>query len=72
MAPVLTYEEKCTLRQEYNMKILKRLESVLTKYEGLRFGQALINIGICEDDFKLWNKESFDIYQEICPFEIDK
>lgn len=72
MVAVLTQEDKCTLRYEYNMMILKRLESVLTKYQGLRFGQALINIGICEDDFKLWNEESFDMYQKICSPEICK
>ena len=35
-------------------KILKALENRWTEFPDLRFGQLLINLGVCEDDMRLW------------------
>nr|DAR60474.1 MAG TPA: Protein of unknown function (DUF1040) [Caudoviricetes sp.] len=38
---------------------------MLKEYPELRFGQALINLGICEDTPELWFRESVDTYYEM-------
>lgn len=38
-------------------KILKALENRWNEFSDMRFGQLLINLGVCEDDMRLWNLE---------------
>lgn len=65
MAPILNVNEKIACRNEYNIKILDELSNMLKEYPELRFGQALINLGICEDTPELWFRESVDTYYEM-------
>lgn len=65
MASILTLKEKISLRKIYNLEILKELSSILEKNPNLRFGQALIVLGICKDESELWSEESIDTYSKI-------
>jgi len=38
-------------------QILKEVETRWKNSPDMRFGQLLINLGICEDDIRLWNLE---------------
>lgn len=62
MAPVLTIKEKIFLREVSNKEILSKLSDILEKNPNLRFGQALVILGICEDSPKVWPEESVDTY----------
>jgi len=37
--------------------MLKELERHWNKYPDMRFGQLLINLGVCEDSMRLWGLE---------------
>lgn len=65
MASILSLNDKVNFRDKYNTKILNELHDLLKAYPDLRFGQALINLGICKDTSELWNKESIDIYSNM-------
>ena len=38
-------------------RILELLKTYWEEHEDYRFGQMLINLGICRDDLRLWNNE---------------
>lgn len=50
-------------------KILKTLERRWTEFPDLRFGQLLINLGICEDDLRLWNLEDDVTFKHLGDFK---
>lgn len=60
MASFLTEDEKFSIehRQGYNFAILKKLKEFFIDNPDIRFGQALIILGICEDTGNLFNEES--------------
>lgn len=65
MVTLLTAEEKISLRRISNKCILKLLEEYLNKYPEIRFGQALIILGICKDEGSLFNEESIRTFNKI-------
>jgi len=38
-------------------RIIKIIETYWDKHPDQRFGQMLINLGICADDIRLWNNQ---------------
>lgn len=42
-------------------KILNLLQTLWQNSPDLRFGQLLINLGICDDENRLWNNEDEDL-----------
>ena len=49
---------KINMREKERIKrILNKIEKIWNKHPDLRFGQLLINLGIVEDSFRVWNNE---------------
>ena len=65
------WKEKVKMRKEYNEKILKVLTKYLEENPEIRFGQALINLNILQNEkdkhvvFDPFSDESVDIYQRM-------
>ena len=68
---VSNWKEKVKMRKEYNEKILKVLTKYLEENTEIRFGQALINLNILQNEkdkhvvFDPFSDESVDIYQRM-------
>ena len=68
---VSNWKEKVKMRKEYNKKILKVLTKYLEENPEIRFGQALINLNILQNEkdknvvFDPFSDESVDIYQRM-------
>ena len=68
---VSNWKEKVKMRKEYNEKILKVLTKYLEENPEIRFGQALINLNILQNEkdkhvvFDPFSDESVDIYQRM-------
>ena len=68
---VSNWKEKVKMRKEYNKKILKVLTEYLEENPEIRFGQALINLNILQNEkdknvvFDPFSDESVDIYQRM-------
>ena len=68
---VSSWKEKVKMRKEYNEKILKVLTKYLEENQEIRFGQALINLNILQNEkdkhvvFDPFSDESVDIYQRM-------
>lgn len=65
MAPILNIEEKIKFRPVYNTAILGELEEFFQENPDIRFGQALIILGICEDVGNVFSEESADTYTKL-------
>lgn len=73
MVAVLNYKEKMLLRDTYNQCIITLLKVFLNENPELRFGQALVILGICEDNGSIFDEESVDIYNKVLSkLEINK
>ena len=65
------WKEKVKMRKEYNEKILEVLTKYLEENPEIRFGQALINLNILQNEkdknvvFDPFSDESVDIYQRM-------
>ena len=68
---VSNWKEKVKIRKEYNEKILEVLTKYLEENPEIRFGQALINLNILQNEkdknvvFDPFSDESVDIYQRM-------
>ena len=68
---VSNWKEKVKMRKEYNEKILEVLTKYLEENPEIRFGQALINLNILQNEkdknvvFDPFSDESVDIYQRM-------
>ena len=68
---VSNWKEKVKMRKEYNEKILEVLTKYLEENSEIRFGQALINLNILQNEkdknvvFDPFSDESVDIYQRM-------
>ena len=68
---VSNWKEKVKTRKEYNEKILEVLTKYLEENPEIRFGQALINLNILQNEkdknvvFDPFSDESVDIYQRM-------
>ena len=65
------WKEKLKMRKEYNKKILEVLTKYIEENPEIRFGQALINLNILQNEkdknviFDPFSDESVDIYQRM-------
>lgn len=71
MDAVLNLKEKILLRNTYNQCIITLLKIFLNENPELRFGQALVILGICEDIGNVFNEESVDTYNKVL-FSLEK
>ena len=68
---VSNWKEKVKMRKEYNEKILEVLTKYLEENPEIRFGQALMNLNILQNEkdkhvvFDPFSDESVDIYQRM-------
>ena len=68
---VSNWKEKVKMSKEYNEKILEVLTKYLEENPEIRFGQALINLNILQNEkdknvvFDPFSDESVDIYQRM-------
>ena len=68
---VSNWKEKVKMRKEYNEKILEVLTKYLEENPEIRFGQALINLNILQNEkdknvvFDPFSDESVDIYKRM-------
>ena len=68
---VSNWKEKVKMRKEYNKKILEVLTKYIEENPEIRFGQALINLNILQNEkdknvvFDPFLDESVDIYQRM-------
>ena len=68
---VSNWKEKVKMRKEYNKKILEVLTKYIEENSEIRFGQALINLNILQNEkdknvvFDPFSDESVDIYQRM-------
>ena len=54
------------MREKERIKrILKLIEDKWNKQEDSRFGQLMINIGICPDDNNLWHMEDDELEEHL-------
>ena len=68
---VSNWKEKVKMRKEYNEKILEVLTKYLEENPEIRFGQALINLNVLQNEkdknvvFDPFSDESVDIYKRM-------
>ena len=62
-------KEKIKYRTIANFQILDRLKKYLVQHSGIRFNQALINLGIVEVGKDLFYEESIDTLNKIGGFD---
>lgn len=65
MASILSIKEKIKFRPIYNTAILGELENFFQENPDIRFGQALVILGICEDVGSIFSEESVDTYVKL-------
>ena len=65
MASILGIKTKIKLRNKCNKLLCRELQKFLFQNPELRFGQALIILGICPDVGNIFNEESIDTYSKI-------
>lgn len=65
MASILSIKEKIKFRPIYNTAILGELENFFQENPDIRFGQALVILGICEDVGGTFSEESVDTYVKL-------
>lgn len=65
MVTILNTREKIEFRPVYNTAILGELENFFQENPDIRFGQALIILGICEDSGNIFSEESADTYHKL-------
>ena len=46
-------------------RILKLLETLWRNASDERFGQLLINLGVCDDESRLWSNEDEDVEKHL-------
>ena len=46
-------------------KILKLIEQHWVKNESMRFGQLLINLGIADDSNRVWQRDDWDLEDDL-------
>jgi len=57
--------------QERIKRILNLIETYWNKYPDQRFGQMLINLGVCEDSSRLWRNQD-DGFEEYLKKMLEK
>jgi len=54
------------MREKARIKrILKLIEDYWLKHEDMRFGQLIINMGIADDSNRVWQREDWDLEEDL-------